>query len=235
MTNSDFSNAFDILLSSYSYPTPLGQESSASSIVLDEYEKSLFLTQAQEELVISLYTGKNTSGDTFEGTEELRRYLSSLVKDKELTPITNSSGLPLGMGSNSKFFTLPKEVWFITYESIILDNNKSIAVYPVKQDEYHRLKNNPFRGANNRRALRFDLSEGNIEIVSKYSVSKYYVRFISKITPIILEDLPDELTICGESKETKCIIHESLHNKILELAVYKAIQSKGLIKNKDNS
>lgn len=234
MTNNDFSNAFDTLLSSYSYPTPLGQESSASSIVLDEYEKSLFLTQAQEELVISLYTGKNTSGDTFEGTEELRRYLSSLVKDKELTPITNSSGLPLGMGSNSKFFTLPKEVWFITYESVTVDNSKSIAVYPVKQDEYHRLKNNPFRGANNRRALRFDLSEGNIEIVSKYSVSKYYIRFISKITPIILEDLPDGLTIEGESKETKCNLHESLHNKILELAVYKAVQSKGLIKNNNS-
>lgn len=234
MTNNDFSNAFDTLLSSYSYPTPLGQESSASSIVLDEYEKSLFLTQAQEELVISLYSGKNTSGDTFEGTEELRRYLSSLVKDKELTPITNSSGLPLGMGSNSKFFTLPKEVWFITYESVTVDNSKSIAVYPVKQDEYHRLKNNPFRGANNRRALRFDLSEGNIEIVSKYSVSKYYIRFISKITPIILEDLPDGLTIEGESKETKCNLHESLHNKILELAVYKAVQSKGLIKNNNS-
>jgi hypothetical protein len=34
----------------------------------DEYEKSVFLTKAQEELVIHYYTGKAT-GDSFEDTE----------------------------------------------------------------------------------------------------------------------------------------------------------------------
>ena len=46
----------------------------------DEYEKSVFLTKAQEELVISIYDGKNLSGESFENTEEARRSLSSLVK-----------------------------------------------------------------------------------------------------------------------------------------------------------
>ena len=43
---------------------------------LNEYEKSLYLTKAQEEYVLSLYNGKNPYGDSFEKTEELRRYLS---------------------------------------------------------------------------------------------------------------------------------------------------------------
>jgi hypothetical protein len=55
---------------------------SLGTVVLDEYEKSLFLTQAQEEIVINLYNGKNPYGDSFESTEELRRYLDELVKTK---------------------------------------------------------------------------------------------------------------------------------------------------------
>ncbi len=34
-------------------------------------EKSIFLTKAQEEIIIDLYNGKNPFGDSFEKTEEL--------------------------------------------------------------------------------------------------------------------------------------------------------------------
>ncbi len=40
----------------------------------------LFLTNAQEEIVIDMYNGKNPFGDSFERTEEIRRYLSTLIK-----------------------------------------------------------------------------------------------------------------------------------------------------------
>ena len=64
MTTADFSNGFDVLLNSYSKIGAFGD--SMPDIRLDEYEKSLFLTQAQEDEVRSLYTGKNVYGEGFE-------------------------------------------------------------------------------------------------------------------------------------------------------------------------
>lgn len=235
----EFSDSFDALLNSYSGKTVFGEDNPRQSIALDEYEKSLFLTKAQEELVLSLYTGRNTSEASFEGTEEMRRYLSNLVAEKVLKPIANSNGLILGMTSNSKFFTLPEDLWFITYEEAVLRKgkcgcNSTMKVYPVKQDEYQNIKDNPFRGANDRRALRLDLSEGNVEIVCRYLVTEYYIRYIRKIPPIILTDLPDGMSIDNESKVMGCKLHEALHKKILERAVVLALQSKGIRKENEN-
>lgn len=239
MTREEFSNEFDTMLNSYSIPAKFGEESTRQSIVLDEYEKSLFLTKAQEELVISLYNGKNPYGDSFESTEEMRRYLSNLVVEKYLKPITNTNGTPLGIASTSTFFTLPEDLWFVTLESVILDNGKCkqetyMKVYPTKQDEYLNIKDNPFRGANDRRALRLDLSEGNVEIICKYLIARYYVRYIKKVPPIILEDLPDGLSIEGKSETSDCILHEALHQKILDKAVQIALQSKGYNLQREN-
>lgn len=237
MTVEEFSNSFDTLLNSYALTPNFGEETSKQTIALDEYEKSVFLTKAQEEIVLGLYNGKNPYGDIFEGTEELRRYLSDLTAEKFLKPITNSSGTPLGLESKSKFFTLPEDLWFITMESVVVDNSKCGAetimkVYPVKQDEYQVIRDNPFRGANDRRALRLDLSEGNVEIICKYLVSVYYIRYIKKVSPIILIDLSDGLSIEGQSKAKDCILHEALHQKILDRAVQLALQSKGYNINK---
>ena len=54
MTNEEFSNAFDTLLSSHATDAMYGEGVSIRDIVLDEYEKSLYLTRAQEEIVSSL-------------------------------------------------------------------------------------------------------------------------------------------------------------------------------------
>lgn len=237
MTIDEFSNSFDTLLNSYALISNFGEETSKQTITLDEYEKSVLLTKAQEEIVLSLYNSKNPYGEAFEGTEELRRYLSNLITEKSLKPITNTSGTPLGLESKSKFFTLPEDLWFITLESVVIDNSKCdtetiMKVYPVKQDEYQAIRDNPFRGANDRRALRLDLSEGNVEIICKYMIAIYYIRYIKKVPPIILEDLPNDLTIEGKSEVSDCILHEALHQKILDRAVQLALQSRGYNINK---
>lgn len=229
----EFSDSFDTLINSFGSKNGLG-ETLSQTIALDEYEKSVFLTKAQEEIVLSLYTGKNTYGDSFESSEEIRRYLANLIKEVKLTPITNTNGIPLGIASTSKFFTLPVDVWFITYEAVKLSdakcpNKEVIKVCPTKQDEYHSIKDNPFRGPNDKRALRLDLSEGNVEIVCKYTISEYYVRYIKKLPPIVLINLPDGLKVGEENKESECILHEALHQRILDRAVILALQSKNYI------
>lgn len=232
MTNEEFSNGFSTLVSSYRRFRNFDEKEPFDTIEFDEYEKSLWLTKSQEDLVLSLYNGRNSSLRSFEETEELRRYLSNLIGESKEIPITTTDGKPLGIESNSKFFTLPENLWFITYESVNVSSNKcdnaaSMEVVPVTQDEYHKLKKNPFRGANDRRALRLDLSEGVIEIVCKYPVTSYYLRYLRKPTPIVLEDLPNGLTINEVGTNTPCELHDALHQRILEDAVRLALQSKG--------
>lgn len=239
MSIQEFSDGFDVLIQSYLSKTPFGEDTSKVNLAFDEYEKSLFLTQAQEELVISLYNGKNPYGDSFESTEEMRRYLAPLVAEETLSPIQSNAGV-IGINSNSKFFTLPENLLFITYEDVTVSDGKcgegsKLDVYPVTQDEYHKVKRNPFRGANDRRALRLDLSDGVIEVVSKYTVTDYYVRYLRKPNPIILEDLSDGVEINGESNSSECELHEFLHQRILEGAVERGMRSRGIVKNNNEN
>ncbi len=232
MSLEEFSNEFQTIVSSYMRFKDFDNKEYLDSIEFDEYEKSLFLTKSQEELVLSLYNGRNSAGNSFEETEELRRYLANLVEEAHLIPISTTNGKPLGIDSKSKFFTLPDKLWFITYEAVMVDDSgcdtmSTLDVVPVMQDEYHKIKRNPFRGANGRRALRLDLSDGVIEIVSKFNVATYYIRYIRKPRPIILVDLPDDVSIEGINVAMPPEIHETLHRRILENAVMLALRSKG--------
>lgn len=228
MTTEEFSNEFDTLLNSYSTIEAFGK--TPSTIELDEYEKSVFLTNAQEEIVIGMYNGKNTFEDSFERTEEIRRYLSGLIK----TYIATDKKVGYtGLSKSSVFFELPDDLWFITYESVNLKDDglgcmsgEDISVIPITQDKYHRIRKNPFRGTNERRALRLDLNGKVIEIVSKYNVDSYLVRYLSRPTPIILTDLTDSLSINGISVKTECELNPVIHRAILERAVKLAIMSR---------
>lgn len=229
MTTEEFSNEFDTLLNSYSDTPPYGEEHRLL-ITLDEYEKSVFLTNAQEEIVIGMYNGKNPFRDSFERTEEIRRYLSDLIKT--YTTTDKKVGYT-GLSKSSVFFELPDDLWFITYEAVNLKDDGSgcmsgedISVIPITQDEYHRIRKNPFRGTNERRALRLDLSGKVVEIVSKYDVESYLVRYFSRPAPIILTDLTDNLSINGISVKTECELNPVIHRAILERAVRLAIISR---------
>lgn len=230
MTTEEFSNEFDTLLNSYSVISKFGKGENPSTIELDEYEKSVFLTKAQEEIVIDFYSGKNPLEGSFEKTEEIRRYLSDLIKT--YTTTEKKTGY-VGLSKTSIFFELPEDLWFITYESAGLEdsrlgcmNGKEISVIPISQDDYFRISGNPFRGSNKRRALRLDNGNGIVEIVSEYNIEKYLVRYIAKPDPIVLTDLPDNLSINKISKKTECKLNPVIHRAILEKAVKLAILSK---------
>ena len=232
MTINDFSDGFDTLLSSYTHQAAFGEGSSMGDVVLDEFEKSQFLTKAQEDTVVSLYSGKNAFGDSFEGTEEQRRYLSNLVREDLMEPVEGGTYGIYGISDGSYFFTFPEDLWYITYESVEVDDAdcpgmSHLDVFPVTQDEYHKVKRNPFRGTNDRRALRLDLSDGTIEVVSSHNVVRYYVRYLCRPEPIILLDLPEGLSINGRHVAHGCDLHEALHQNILERAVLLALQSRG--------
>lgn len=230
MTTLEFSNEFDVLINAYANNNAFGDSYDKNNLAFDEYEKSIFLTKAQEEIIIDLYNGKNPFGDSFEKTEEIRRYLSDLIKT--YTTTDRKVGYT-GLSKSSVFFELPDDLWFITYESVNLKDDRlgcmsgeDISVIPITQDGYHRIGKNPFRGANERKALRLDLSNKVVEIVSKYNVESYLVRYLSRPVPIILTNLADDLSINDISTKTECELNPVIHRAILERAVKLAIISK---------
>ena len=235
MTTEEFSNGFDALVNSYSTSMKFGNEST-QIMVFNEYEKSIFLTKAQQELIINLYNGKNIYGDSFELTEEVRRYLDGLVKTVILQPITNQSTYKPATNNQSQFFTLPTDLAFITMEQVTYKEDSDYGcysgqradVYPVTQDEFSSVRNNPFRGPTRYKALRLDYGEGKVELISKYDISQYLVKYLSKPTPIVLIDLPDDLSIDGVKVKTECALNDILHQTILDRAVLLAVQSKKL-------
>lgn len=227
MTTQEFSDAFDTLVNSYS---------SGTSVTFDEYEKSLFLTQSQREIVIAYYNGN--AGPTFEGTEEYRRYFEPLVLQDEITEAEDVKTI-LNRFMSYKY-KLQSNVLFIIFEAVDFTkdstgckNNLEIPVQPVTHDDYHKVKNNPFRGPNERRVLRLDsnlLEDSNqsVELITKYPISTYKYRYLKKPSPIVLTDFDNDLSIEGVSTVSECEIHESLHDMILKRAVQIALGSKGI-------
>ena len=55
MNTQEFSHQFDTLLNSHAVAAGFVKADSPATIELDEYEKSLFLTNSQEEIALSLY------------------------------------------------------------------------------------------------------------------------------------------------------------------------------------
>ncbi len=230
MTTEEFSNEFDILLNSYANTQEFGN--APNLLEFNEYEKSIFLTKAQEQLVEDYYKG--TSSYSFEQSEEIRRSLEALVVTTKLNKhITNTTSI----SSNSIIYKLPEDLWFITYESATYNTDQECLnllnplVSPVSQDEFYNTNRNPFRGPSDKRILRLDVGVNQIELVSLYPIKEYIIRYIKKPSPIILVDLPDNITINNIHNKTECELNTLVHRTILDRAVQLALLSRSSIKN----
>lgn len=227
MTCEEFSNEFDVLLNSYNKIMKFADRQLSGSIELDEYEKSVLLTQAQEELILEYYSGKNPFADSFENTEEIRRYMNELVSTYQ----TNAKiSFEPGVSTKSVFFMKPSEVWFVVYEAVKLSDTalgcrdgQTVIVKPVTHDDFYYMQRNPFKTANGYRAFRLDVKYDMVEIISEYNVDSYYMRYVTQPGPIILVNLGD-LAINETSTKTECELNPVLHRSILKRAVELALR-----------
>lgn len=207
MTLEELSNEFDVIINSYD---------NSQSLVFNEYEKSIYLTKAQEYIIKDLYRN-------YEGTEELNSYLKTLIKDKTY-PIEDSTNIELDYPDN--FLYILKE--YANINTTCKSNNR-VDVLPITQDEYNEVVGNPFRGSKSK-VLR--LEENKIKLITDLPIISYTMTYLSNPSPIILVDLPNGLTINNESKKSTTIeTSESIHREILDKAVQLAIQSKTLLKS----
>jgi hypothetical protein len=208
MTVNEISNEFDVLAQS-------AASSPANWGYFNEYEKSVFLTKAQEQIVIAAYTG-NLNGTPYEGSEELRQYLRAITVEETLS---------LKDEDDTVVASYPDDLMFVVEEDAMVDGKRAIVV-PIKQDHLFKILNNPFRGPNSRRLIKEDIDN---QIVLHYSrkPEKYNIKYIRRPQPIVLQNIGD-LEIEGVSTVSECELNEILQRKIIDLAVRLALQSKGV-------
>ena len=232
MDTQNFSSQFDVLVNTMYLSSP--QFGTELPLSFNEYEKSVFLTKAQRDLVLDVY-----SRGAFETTEEYTEYLDVLVEQATLSPEENDD---CSTGKDSYLFSLPEDLWFITYEQAVIkdtslecngSSEREVDVVPVTHDHLYRTKESPFRGSNERRVLRLRIQNYS-ELKSRYPVISYLVRYVRNPQPIILADLPSGIDTEGKTTVTECELNSSVHREILDRAVRNALATRGIQLNNNN-
>lgn len=222
MNVQEFSNSFDTLLQPYIAKESFSEQ---NNLAFDEYEKSIFLTKAQEQIVLELY-------QELEQSEEVRKYLSNLIRTDNYVPVGEQDETLINNNFKSYKVEISNDILFMIYEQCTLSdennciNNKIVSVVPTIHDDLDKVLKNPFKSPNSRKVIRLDF-DNKIELISKYSISNYKVRYLKKPNPIILVALEDNLSINnGDTKVSNGETNPILHERIVQRAVQLAVQSK---------
>ena len=216
----ELSNLFDTLLQPYITKDVLGEQ---NTLAFDEYEKSIFLTKAQEQIVLELY-------QELEQSEENRKYLSNLIKTSNYVPVGEQDETLINNIFKSYKVEIEDSVLFMIYEQCTLSdennciNGRIVSVVPTIHDDLDKVLKNPFKSPNNRKVIRLDF-DNKIELISKYNISNYKVRYLKKPNPIILVKLED-LNIDKKQEVSNGETNPILHERIVQRAVQLAVQSK---------
>lgn len=222
MNVQELSNLFDTLLQPYITKDNFGKQ---NTLAFDEYEKSIFLTKAQEQIVLELY-------QELEQSEEVRKYLSNLIKTDNYAPVGEQDETLINNNFKSYKVEINNDILFMIYEQCTLSdennciNNKIVSVVPTIHDDLDKVLKNPFKSPNSRKVIRLDF-DNKIELISKYNITNYKVRYLKKPNPIILVALEGNLSINnGDTKVSNGETNPILHERIVQRAVQLAVQSK---------
>lgn len=222
MTTQEFSSEFDILYNNIMSNAAPG---------LDEYEKSVFLTKAQEEILKNYFNPKgNKYQEGFDDNEKRQIDFSSLVTVITIPSYSNSRYIKID--DRSLLFLMPNDMLFALNEVCeITENNinRLVNVVPISFIEYSRLISKPYKRPLKNQCWRLMSSspEKNrvFELILPFGSivpDSYRIRYISRPAPIILVDLSTEypgLSINGITSVTECELDSSIHYEILQRAV----------------
>lgn len=217
MTTQEFSNEFDVL-----YNNIMSNQAPG----LNEYEKSVFLTKAQNEILKNYFNPKgNKYQEGFDGSAKRQIDFSKITVTKILKSTTNASYGKIDC--RSELYEFPDDVFIVINETISFTDSSPLVVIPIAYDEYIVYMTKPYKYPIKSQAWRI-LNSGTssrlIEVITPKALadSTYTIRYIKTPSPIVLTDLNDnfsELSINGVNTITNCELDEILHPEILQRAV----------------
>ena len=250
MTLEEFSTEFDVLYNSITSNAAPG---------FNDYEKSVLLTLAQEELIKSYFVANNnTTGVGLDGSQKRHYDFSTLIKVKTLNNIINSIlttrvDVPVFNKDANNIFLVPNDVFLVLNEYLTVKNN-SYTVFPISYDSYNLLMSKPFPYPNKRQAWRLDSSINGeiaatkvIHVSDDKDISSKNITFESIYhKPLNIEinikngNILSDFVVVSESKEAVNITLNlsntannnivDIHNYMFKLMDANTLKTKGLDK-----
>lgn len=229
MTTDEFSKEFDIRFNFVN---------SNLAFSVNDYEKSVYLTRAQEELISNYFNPKgNKYQEGFDDSLKRDVDFSSLIETAEATAV--KAGVT-PFADNGLVFEIDGNVLYLLnerfeYNIVTSPSASSIktSVFPIKWDDYQRVLLKPYKSPYKRQTWRLirsnDKSGGNasgklvVELIPKSNLSgsnyKYTARYVRKPSPIVVANLSSGLSVNGVSVKTECTLPAEIHDEILNRAI----------------
>lgn len=232
MTVQEFSDQFDVLYNNITSNQAPG---------LDEYEKSVFLTKAQNEILKNYFNPKgNKYQEGFDNSPKRQVDFSKLMMVK--APVVYTEANYPKFDSRSVLYTLPEDILFVLNETAtnfkptagapttpVAGTSRLITIVPITYEEYARILSKPFKQPLKNQAWRL-FNGGVVSAATKFvaeviiksgsGLSDYKMRYIKRPKPIVLTSLSGtNVSVDGVVDETECELDPILHPEILQRAV----------------
>lgn len=188
----------------------------------EDVEISVFLTKAQERVVLSrIRSVGNKYKEGFEESEIRRIELQELVKGVSISIPSTDQANTLPFGS---FFDLPADFQFSISEEVTTDSTDSckdgvrLRVKPTTHDEYAINVKNPFKKPNIKRYVwRLNYQDRKCELITDgtFAVETYHLRYLKTLSPIVI----GAGTVDGATGPLDCELNNILQKRIIDEAV----------------
>ena len=166
MTTQEFSNEFDVL-----YNNIMSNQAPG----LDEYEKSVFLTKAQLEILKNYFNPKgNKYGQGFDENAKRQIDFSTLITVAKPSQYTPEGGY-VKFDDRSQLYKMPQDILLMLNETginIVDGVKRLISIIPMNYEEYARLMSKPWKQPLKNQGWRLFQSTGGVDFISEV-VIKY--------------------------------------------------------------
>lgn len=234
MTTKEFSDQFDVLYNNITSNQAPG---------LNEYEKSVFLTKAQDELVKNYFVPEgNPHQKGFDGNQKRQIDFSMLMQTANGVELQQAMGT---VDPRAIAYKLPDDVMYIINESVQYYKEEGTKIVGIRQvvpltyEEYMKLMSKPYKEPVKYQAWRLitgnDSTTPQVDIIitssdkKKYITDregegmKYVIRYVKRPNPIVLDNLGDtfgeDISIHGVNTVSECELDSAIHEEILQRAV----------------
>ena len=223
MTATEFSDQFDVLYNNVMSNAAPG---------LNEYEKSVFLTKAQDEIVKNYFNPKgNKYQEGFDGNAKRQIDFSKLISHATVVLAASQTSFD----ARAQVGTLPTGILVVINEVVSLASGATPKgtrqVIPITYEEYTRLMSKPYKEPLKNQAWRIITGQTtgatSVELIinnNDMSFTKTYkLRYVRKPNPIVTANLAsavgDGVSVDGTAVQTQCELDPSIHQEILQRAV----------------
>lgn len=201
MDRQEFSYRFDILYNNISSNAAPG---------INEYEKSVFLTKAQDEIVKNYFNARgNKYREGFEETEKRKMDFSNILvvkyydKGQDVTADAKGKGI-VPFHKKGILYEWPDDLLFVADETVVTDQDITLSVVPMDNINYMRLMSKPYQYPTRSQCWRMvhtipnalrNMTTGSktfyTELVTSLNIETYTLRYVKQPYPIILCTIGD--------------------------------------------